>query len=117
MKKPIRPTHGKTNNYQQVLDRFHDIVNGGIDLGSMSNATGVNVPGNVGNTHVFVNLVLVANTEFAVTHNLNRVPTGFHVVRTGMSGLSLIDSGTAWTKTQIFLKSNQANPVAVLQIY
>lgn len=111
MKKPIRPTHGRTNNYQQVLDRLHDIVNGGIDLGGVSN------PGNVGNTHVLLNVTVAANTQFTVTHNLNRVPTGFHVVRTGMSGLSLVDSGTTWTNTQIFLKSNQANPVAILQIY
>ena len=111
MKKPIRPTHGETNNYQQVLDRLHDIVNGGIDLGGVGN------PGNVGNTHISLNVVVGANTQFAVTHNLNRVPTGFHVVRTGMSGLSLIDSGTTWTKTQMFLKSNLANPVAVIQVY
>lgn len=117
MKKPIRPTHGDQNNYEQVLDRTHDILNGGIDLGAMSNADGINVPGNVGNTHVFLLETIAANTEFAITHNLNRVPTGLHIVRTGMSGLSLYDSGTPWTKTQMFVKSNLANPVAILQIY
>lgn len=111
MKKPIRPTHGKTNNYQQVLDRTHDIINGGIDLG------GVNNPGNANNTHVALNQVVAANVEFAVIHNLGRVPTGVHIVRTVQSGLFLYDSGTAWTTTKIFLKSNIVNPVATLQIY
>lgn len=45
----------------------------------------------------------VANTEFAVTHNLNRIPNGFDVKRMDKAA-RFYDSGTAWTKTQIFLK-------------
>lgn len=115
--KPIRPIHDKKlNNLQDVHDRVHTILNGNVSLGSID-STGTESPGNIDNKHVLVNVTVAANTEFAVTHNLNRVPTGFLIVRTGMSGLSFVDSGTAWTTTQIFLKSNQANPVAVLQIY
>jgi hypothetical protein len=114
--KPIRPIHDKNlSNLRDVHDRVHTILNGNVSLGSFSGST--ENPGNIDNRHVIINVVVASNTEFAVTHNLNRVPTGFHVVRTGLPGLSLYDSGTAWTPTQIFLKSNTANPVAVLQIY
>lgn len=116
--KPIRPIHdSKLKNHEHVLDRMHDILNGNICIGSMDNATFTESPGNIDNKHVSLNVTVAINTEFSVTHNLGRIPTGFHVVRTGMSGLSLFDSGTAWTTTKIFLKSNIANPVAILQIY
>lgn len=116
--KPIRPIHDKKlSNLQDVQDRLHTILNGNVSLGSMDNATFTESPGNIDNKHVVVNSTIAANTEFAVTHNLNRIPTGFLIVRTGMVSLVLYDSGTAWTTTQIFLKSTLANPVAILQIY
>lgn len=118
--KPIRPIHDKKlNNLQDVHDRIHTILNGNVSLGSISqnDPTLTESPGNLDNKHVVVNVTIAANTEFTVTHNLNRVPTGFIIVRTTMSGLSLIDSGTIWTPTQIFLKSNLANPFAILQVY
>lgn len=115
MKKPIRPIHGKDNNYNRVFDRTHDILNGGIDLGAMSNTNFIHVPGNVNNTHVGIQFPAVANTELAITHNLNKIPTGFITVRTG--NVIIYDSGTTWTTTQIFLKCNTANAAAILMIY
>jgi len=47
----------------------------------------------------------VAGTEFELEHNLGRVPEGFIVIRKDKAG-SIFDSGTAWTKNKVFLKSD-----------
>jgi hypothetical protein len=116
MKKPVRPTHGNDNNYQQVLDRTHDILNGGIDLGAFTGFGGVNVPGNLNNIHVQVTTPGVVNTDFTVTHNLNRVPTGARISKA--SGLCNIWAGTvAWSKTTVTLQADHINTVLILEIY
>jgi hypothetical protein len=50
----------------------------------------------------------LANTQFIVIHNLNRIPN-FYDVKYQNLATSIFDSGTAWTKTQIFLKSSIAH--------
>lgn len=114
-KRVIRPTHGDRNNYPRVLDRHDDILRGNVSLGGID-SSGNSVKGHIDNTHVFVNQVVGAGVEFAVTHNLGRIPIGLLIVKQGFD-FKLLDSGTAWTDTQMFLKSTQANPVAVVQIY
>lgn len=123
MKKPIRPSHGSTNNYQKVLDRNHDIVNGGISSGGniSYNNTGFvpgihTIPGNTDTVHVNVQAAGTANIEFTVIHNLNRIPTGFRVANRNNVG-NVYSSGTAWTVTQIFLKCDQVNTQFTLEIY
>lgn len=49
----------------------------------------------------------VANTEFAVNHNLNRVPITLAGWDTNNGGV-LYRSTTPWTKTQVFLKCTTA---------
>lgn len=122
MKKPIRPIHGKDrNNYERVLDRLHDIINGAISSGGTPNSGGFvagisTIPGNTDTAHVRVAAPGVANTEFAVTHNLNRIPVGFRVANRNNAG-NCYDSGTAWTVTQIFLKCDVAGTQLTLEIY
>ena len=55
-------------------------------------------------------------TQFAVTHNLGRVPVGFDVKRINMAG-TIYDSGTPWTATQIFVESNVASAIFSLFIH
>lgn len=48
------------------------------------------------------------DTEFPVSHGLDRVPAGYFVVK--RSGAALVyDGGTVWTSTSIYLKCNQAS--------
>ena len=49
-----------------------------------------------------------ANTEFAVSHNLNRVPITLGGWDTNNGGV-LYRSTTPWTKTQVFLKCTTAS--------
>lgn len=50
----------------------------------------------------------LANTQFVVTHNLGYVPKFFDIKYRNIA-CSVYDSGTAWTKTQVFLKCDQPN--------
>lgn len=57
-----------------------------------------------------------ADTEFSVSHNLGRVPSGFVVTKTNKAGI-VYDSGTAWTATAIYLKCSAANTAVTLQVF
>lgn len=113
----IRPIHGKEkNNYERVHDRTYDILNGSVSLGGVqpNNVTGVK--GHIDNVHIDATSPAAPNTEFAVTHNLGRIPSGCITVQTSNGGV-IYKSGTAWTKTQVFLKSTTGTNEVVLMIY
>jgi hypothetical protein len=55
-------------------------------------------------------------TQFTVTHNLGYIPQNFDVKRLNAAGI-IYDSGTAWTATEIFLKSNVASAAYRLFIH
>ena len=115
MKRPVRPIHGKErNNYERVLDRMHDILNGSVNQGQFVN--GVAIQGNTDNAHAAATSPGVANTDFPVTHNLGRIPTGFLVVYKAAS-CDVYAGATAWTTTQIFLRCTAINVPFVFQIY
>jgi len=113
---PIRPIHGKDNNYESVLDRLYDILNKGLGKGGLSADGTTEQPGHTDNRHVRVTTPGVANTEFAVTHNLNRIPTGYNVVLLTAAAHVYIGP-TPWTTTQIFLKCDQIGVILNLEIY
>ena len=48
-----------------------------------------------------------ANTEFSVAHELDTIPRAGFVIRQNASG-QLYESGTAWTATTAYLKSDTA---------
>jgi hypothetical protein len=108
------------NNHVEVLKDVYKALRGNISYGH----TGYNkhnpslglVMDNIDGTFASVSDTGVADTEFTVTHNLNRVPIGFHVVRQNKAG-SFYDSGTKWTTTQIFLKCNVANVAATFFVF
>lgn len=50
----------------------------------------------------------VADSEDTVSHDLGKVPTGFHIINRDKAGI-LYDSGTSWTSSNIYLKSNLAS--------
>jgi len=57
-----------------------------------------------------------ADTEFAVTHYLGRVPTGFILVKSNKA-CNVYDSGTAWTTSAVYLKCDAANAVIKIAIF
>ena len=52
-----------------------------------------------------------ANTQFAITHNLGRIPTGYVLLAANPAGTlyQTATSGTPWTTTQIFVKATIAS--------
>lgn len=118
MKKPIRFAR---DNHQQIHDRVYDILNGGVSSGGNANVNvftpGIHtIPGNTDTVHVSVQAPGTANTEFAVTHNLGRIPVGYRVAGRNNVG-NCYNSTTAWTTTQIFLKCDVIGTQFTLEIY
>jgi hypothetical protein len=105
---------GGEDNLTVVLHDMYKALRGRISYGGLTQ-NGLqtdNIDGAYGTTSNSG----AANTEFVVTHNLNRVPVGFHVIRQNGAG-SFYDSGTTWTATQIFLKCSAANLSATFFIF
>ncbi len=57
-----------------------------------------------------------ADTQFAVPHNLSRVPAGFILTKSNKA-CAIYDSGTAWTGENIYLKCNAANAAVGIFIF
>lgn len=52
-----------------------------------------------------------ADTEVTVPHTLGSVPIGYLVINIDKGGV-IYDSGTAWTKTNIYIKCSSADTTA-----
>lgn len=61
----------------------------------------------------------VADTEDTVAHTLGRVPTGYLVLHRSKAGVLYQGpaTGTAWTATAIYVKSNVASTVYSILIF
>ena len=57
-----------------------------------------------------------ADTEFTVSHDLNRIPVYYLVVYSDKA-CSVYDSGTAWTDSEIYLKCDAANVNIKLKLW
>lgn len=57
-----------------------------------------------------------ADTEFTVSHHLDRVPSGFIVTKSDKA-VSVYDSGTTWTKTAVYLKCSAANAAITILLF
>ena len=104
--KPIKPIHDKNlGNSQRVADRIHKILDGNVELGGISGiGTGATSfgGGNMNVAHAGATSPNPANSDFAVTHNLGRVPSSF-LVTNRSAPCNVYGGGTSWTTTQIFL--------------
>lgn len=59
-----------------------------------------------------------ANTEFAVVHNMGRVPTGYILVKTSIAAnVYTSTGGTAWSTTAIYLKADAANAAITVIVF
>lgn len=117
--KPIRPIHDSKTNYVRVLDRIHDILNGAISFGHVSGYNGVIQNGNTDAVHVQITFV-TTNVAVTVIHGLNRIPTGYKVVRMSNPGQIYDGAGAGtFTKTQLTLACSfsASAPTAILLVY
>ena len=98
------------------LNRTYNIakaVNGGLDFGDSSqvNTTaGTTYTGNMNGQWANVAAPATPNTEFAIPHNLNRIPS-FYFYNTDIAATvyQLPNTGTAWTTTNIYVKCSVAS--------
>jgi|SRR5208282_812069 len=83
-------------------------VNGGIDFGvstQTAQSDGTAYSGNMNGQWANITAPATANTEFAIPHNLNRIPSHFHYFSDSPAILyQLPTTGTPWTTTNIYVK-------------
>lgn len=93
------------NEFEKALEQ--ELLSAWLELSNAVNG-GLKFSDNFDAQTVTVADTGVANTEFTVSHNLKRIPTGFIV--TSAVGTGVIYNGaSAWTTTAIYLKSTTAN--------
>ncbi len=111
-----RQTTGQTqtpDTFTALIRQHARVLAGNVSFGSGTNGdTSQNINGvwESGTTPMYLNVLFVVN------HTLGRVPIGFDVKRINAAG-TIYDSGTPWTATQIFLKSNVINATFTLFIF
>lgn len=106
----LPPITGYLRSIPQVLQRalvlvgndLSRVINGNISFGNLTdgtdNITGFWYSGVTPNP---------AGTEFQVTHNLGRVPTGWLVVNADQA-CSVYKGATVWTTSKMYLKCSAA---------
>lgn len=104
--KIIRPnTYSITDpNQKRFVEDIFKLIKRNISFGTTVNGEDQNISGQM----VEVLNTGLANATFTVTHNLGRIPLFYDVKYINVNGV-VYDSGTAWTKTQIFLKCSIIN--------
>lgn len=117
VRQPI--SYEKENNHAQFFIDTAKQINGGLQIGTIVDPTvdpsGIS-PVNIQGKWAKATTPAGANTEFAVTHNLNYIPLGYDVKRIDKAAI-IYDGTTAWTITQIFLKCNVATVAVTLFIH
>jgi hypothetical protein len=111
----------ESNNFLGLARTYNiaKIVNGGIDFGSstqLAQGPGSAYTGNMNGQWVNVTAPSSANTEFAIPHNLNRIPS-FYFYNSNVAAIvyELPNTGTAWTTSNIYVKCNTAS--AILRMF
>lgn len=94
---------------QKVHQQLVRVINGKIGYGD--GTTSDNIDGAwVGATFALM------NTDLTLTHNLGRIPVGFHVVSKTAS-CDIFNGTVGWTKTQITLQSSVAGVTVKLFVF
>lgn len=103
------PRDEQESSFQQALmsyvQKLVDIINGGLRFSDNFDAEFIEYTSNGS-----------ADTEDTVAHTLKRVPSGFILVNTDKA-VSLYDSGTSWTATNLYLKANVASATVKILVF
>lgn len=106
---------GLETGFQGLTRNFNvsKAVNGGIDFGASTQTAqgpGTAYSGNINGQWANVTAPGGANTEFAIPHNLNRIPSFYFFNSDVACNLyQLPNTGTAWTQTNIYVKCSAAS--------
>ena len=107
------------SQFSESVRRYNDgqALNGGIDFGQSTETNLTTYSGNMKGQWKNVTAPGVANTEFAVPHDLGYVPTHYPIINADRACkvYQLPNTGTPWTAQNIYLKCDTAN--AVLRIF
>jgi hypothetical protein len=93
---------------RSVYRNLVTVINGNIGFGDGTN------PDNISGNWVNVIAPVAPNTDFTVTHNLNRFPVGYWVMQKDRA-CDVYTGGVASTKTQLTLRATVAS--AVLRLF
>ena len=118
---PINQIPG-TESPQSLLNRVFGIfqtLDGGVDFGAsdQTNTGPANeYTGNMNGQWANVTAPVAPNTEFAIPHTLQRIPS-FYLYNIDRAGIlyQLPQTGTPWTEQNIFVKCSVAS--AVLRVF
>lgn len=123
MKPPRTPDEHSPQSIKQHLDKVNKALSN-ISFGSSAVPSApapgaatrmVDADSNFEGDKLTVTSTAAPNTEFAVNHNLRRVPAGFLFL--GGSNPGHVYRGTtSWTATQIFLKETQGSNTFVILV-
>lgn len=111
----ITPSHqinGLEHSFWDKQRQFNktQAINSGIDFGLSTETNITTYTGNMGGQWRNVTTPAGANTEFAIPHDLGRVPSHYHYIMEKDGNIyQLPDTGTAWTTTQIFVKCSASS--------
>lgn len=114
------PVPGKPNEplprFQKMLRKLYEqlarVINGGVSFGDSANSLSDNIDGIWSSTTT----AGVANTDFTVTHNLGRVPSGW-IVAMQDKAASVYLGSVAATSTAITLRCSVATVAVRLFIF
>ena len=95
---------------RRIYEQLAKVVNGNVSYGNPT--TGAD---NINGKWVSVTAPAGANTNFTVTHNLGRIPTGVHVM-TKDRACDVYTGSIAATTTQITLRATVGSAVLTLFI-
>ena len=95
------------------IEQLSYAVNGNVSFGSTTSNTDGEM--NIEGWKASGTSPVGANTEFAVTHNLGRVPFGFIVLSVSVAATIYQDlGGTAWSATTAYFKASAASVAYVI---
>jgi len=110
---PVRYDEGWFRDVALVLRRQHEEIaralNGRIGFGDGTD------PDNIEGTWISVTTPGVANTDFTVTHGLDRLPAGY-LVMSKAATVDIFDGSVAATISQITLRATVGSVAVVLFI-
>lgn len=92
------------NNIDQLSRTVNNIEFGGVDASENISCV------------IKTTTTSTADTEFSITHSLDRIPVGFIVINTDKY-CNIKASGTTWTTSLIYLKCDVATVALTLLIF
>lgn len=110
---PYGPQYTGIREYDKDLAKcLEEVLN---NLSKMF-AVGISIADNLDKQLVSLSTSATPGTEVAVPHTLKRIPSGYFVLRQDRAG-TIYDGSTAFSTTNIYLKSDVASVATIVLIF